>query len=292
MPSRIRLSPEDREALLEYWRFYEPIHAEVGEDVRRALAELPEWRELMRSAQAGDTIEQARRTIALQQEAIVEGNWLPYLDELYAQGSRYAQAGVTFLAWYDVIALFREGMRRRLTTLAQSDFDRAARVSDGMNRLFDIVMGHLGEAYLAAKEHIITEQQAALRQMALPILQVGEGLLVAPLVGTITGERARQLIEDVLAAIRDRRADAIVIDVTGMPEVDTSMAKHLIQTCTAARLMGASVVISGVAPAIAQALAMMGAPMRGVEVVADLQAAIAAVRSLAPPGTAAPVAVP
>lgn len=292
IPSRVRLTPEDREALLAYWTFYEPIHAEIGEDVRRALAELPEWRELLRTAQAGDTAEQARRNLALQREALVEGNWLPYLDDLYAQGARYAQAGVTFLAWYDVIALFREAMRRRLSLLARSDLDRATRVGDGMNRLFDIVMGHIGEAYLAAKERIITDQQSTLRKMALPILQIADGLLVAPLVGTITADRARQLIEDVLAAIRDRRADALVLDVTGIPEVDTAVAKHLVQTCAAARLMGATVVISGVAPSIAQALATMGARLRGVEVVGDLQAAIAIVRRAGGPDAAAPVALP
>lgn len=285
-PSRIRLSPEDKHALTAYWQFYEPIAAEVGEELRHALAELPEWRELLRNLPQ-DTTEQDRRSLALQREALVEGNWLPYIEDLYAQGAQYANMGVTFLAWYDVIALFRDSIRRRLAALARVDLERAQVVVEGMNRLFDIAMGHLGEAYLAAKERIIREQQVALRRISLPILQVGEGLLVAPLVGTIEDARARQLIEDLLNAIRDRRAHAVVLDVTGVPDVDSGIARNLVQTCAAARLMGARVVISGVSPPIARALALMGARLPGVELVGDLQEAIEAIRSpVAPPPAA------
>ena len=91
---------------------------------------------------------------------------------------------------------------------------RAATVSDGLNRMIDIAMSHLGEAYLAAKEQIITQQQEAIRELSVPVLQIRDQMLVLPVVGLIDSARARHLIESLLMAIRDHRAKGVV--VTGL----------------------------------------------------------------------------
>jgi rsbT co-antagonist protein RsbR len=135
-------------------------------------------------------------------------------------------------------------------------------------------MSHLGEAYLAAKEKIIAEQQEAIRELSIPVLQVREQLLIVPLVGVVDSQRARQLIETMLASIRDKRARGVVVDVTGVPVVDTSVANTLVQVCDAARLMGTIVVISGISPEMAQTLVSLGAKLPATETLVDLQEGI------------------
>jgi rsbT co-antagonist protein RsbR len=181
---------------------------------------------------------------------------------------------VSFIAWYDVIAIYRELIRRRLAAHGEADISATTQVGEGMNRAIDIAMSHIGEAYLSAKEQIIAQQQAAIRELSMPVLQVRDHLLVIPLVGMLDTSRARQLIESLLQAIRDRRARAVVIDVTGVPVVDTSVANHLVQAVDAARLMGATVAISGISPEMAQTLVTLGARLPEASTLVDLQEAI------------------
>ncbi len=271
IPTRLRLTSEDKAAMAEYWRFFEPLAEEINAELRESLLELPEWAPLIKGMSEEQLRAQNKLSMERQRTAIVDGNWAPYLEDTRAQGTQYARAGVSFVAWYDIIAIYREAIRRRLIALAKQDADRAARVAEGMNRWIDIAMSHLGEAYLDAKERIITHQQEAIRELSVPVLQVREGLLILPLVGMVDSGRARQLMENMLAAIRDHRAKGIVIDVTGVPVVDTAVANHLLQASEAAKLMGAAVVISGISAPMAQTLTGLGAPLPDARTVVDLQ---------------------
>jgi rsbT co-antagonist protein RsbR len=95
-----------------------------------------------------------------------------------------------------------------------------------------------------------------------------------PVVGLMNTERARHLTETLLVAIRNRRARVVVMDITGVPVVDSKVANHLVQACEAARLMGAQVILTGISPEIAQALVTIGAELRGARTLADLQSGI------------------
>jgi rsbT co-antagonist protein RsbR len=270
----MRITAEDKAALAAYWQFFEPIAGEVNTELRESLAQLPEWAPILRGMNPAQAAQQEREGRERQRVALVEGNWAPYLEDLRVQGVTYANMGVSFLAWYDVIAIYRELIRRRLIVFARQNVEQATLVSDGMNRALDIAMSHLGEAYLAAKEQIIAKQQEAIRELSMPILQVRERLLVIPLVGMIDSDRARQLIESLLVSVRDRRARGVVIDVTGVPHVDTSVAGHLVQACDAAALMGTLVVITGISPEMAQTLVGLGARLPAAETLVDLQEGI------------------
>jgi len=272
--SRLRLTPEDKTAIKAYWEFIEPHMPEVNRELRESLLQLPEWAPIIRAIPP-DQLEKTNEDSRVRQRAAaVDGNWAPYLEDLRVQGMTYAKMGVSFIAWFDVIAIYRELLRRRLLVLAKESMTRATDVGNGMNRFLDIAMGHLGEAYLAAKEQIIAQQAEAIRELSLPVLQVRERLLIVPLVGLIDSTRARQLIETLLAAIRDKRARGVVIDVTGVPIVDTAVANHLVQACEAAQLMGATIVITGISPEMAQTLVTLGARLPSAETLVDLQEGI------------------
>ena len=271
IPTRLRLTATDKAAMAVYWEFYEPIADEVDKELRESLLELPEWAPMIKAVPEAQAAAQAREGRERQKKAIVGGDWAPYLEDVRAQGVQYARAGVSFVAWYDIIAIYREAIRLRLARLAERDPARATRVAEGLNRLVDIAMSHLGEAYLDAKEQIIVQQQEAIRELSVPVLQVRNHLLILPVVGMIDSTRARQLIENMLAAIRDHRAKGVVIDVTGVPVVDTAVANHLMQASEAARLMGAMVVVTGISAAMAQTLVGLGAALPKATTVVDLQ---------------------
>jgi len=271
IPTRLRLTASDKAAMAVYWEFYEPIAEEVDKELRESLLELPEWAPMIKAMSEEQMTAQNKASLDKQRRAIVDGDWAPYLEDTRAQGTQYARAGVSFVAWYDIIAIYREAIRRRLADLARKDPQRVALVAEGMNRWIDIAMSHLGEAYLDAKEKIITQQQEAIRELSVPVLQIRDRLLILPLVGIIDSTRARQLIENLLVAIRDHRAKGIVIDVTGVPVVDTAVANHLLQASESAKLMGAMVVVTGISAAMAQTLTALGAALPDATTVVDLQ---------------------
>ncbi len=280
LPTRIRLTSEDKASLADYWAFYEPIAPDINAELRASLLQLPEWAPLIRAMTPQQEAEQSARSLQQQRTALRDGNWAPYLEDLRVQGVNYAKMGISFIAWYDIIAIYRELIRRRLVATMSSDVSRMTRVSEGLNRVIDIAMAHLGEAYLSAKEQIITAQQDAIRELSMPVLQVSRDLLVIPLVGMLDTQRARQLIESLLNGIRDRRARGVVIDVTGVPIVDTSVANHLVQAVDAARLMGATVAITGISPEMATTMVALGAKLPEASTHVDLQEGIEQIEKL------------
>ncbi|HTL37318.1 MAG TPA: STAS domain-containing protein [Kofleriaceae bacterium] len=273
LPTRMRITPEDKLALAAYWKFFEPVALDVNHTLRESLLKLPEWAPIIKAQTPAALDAQELEGMGRQRAAFVDGNWAPYLDDLRKQGIAYANMGISFVAWYDIIAIYRDLIRQRLID-TKLDRDAMLQVGEGMNRAIDIAMSHLGEAYLAAKEQIISTQQEAIRELSMPVLQVREQLLVIPLVGVLDSTRARQLIESLLGAIRDRRAHGVVIDVTGVPIVDTAVAAHLVQACDAASLMGTLVVITGISPEMAVTLVSLGAKLPAAETLVDLQEGI------------------
>src|SRR5208283_658112 len=123
-------------------------------------------------------------------------------------------------------------------------------------------------------QRTIRLQTEAIKELATPVLQVRDGLLISPIIGMIDTQRARQLTESILWAIRQQRAKVVVIDITGVPVVDSKVANHLVQTVEAARLMGATAILTGISPDIAQTLVVLGVNLRSVQTVADLQGGI------------------
>ncbi|MBI2917864.1 MAG: PAS domain S-box protein [Chloroflexi bacterium] len=117
--------------------------------------------------------------------------------------------------------------------------------------------------------------EQVIRELSTPVLQVRDGMLILPIIGILDSQRARQLTEQLLRAIRDNRARVAVVDITGVPAVDSKIANHLLQTAEAARLMGATVVLTGLSPEVAQALVSIGVDLSRLTTVGDLQGGIA-----------------
>lgn len=130
------------------------------------------------------------------------------------------------------------------------------------------------EALHEQHEEAIRQQQQAIRELSAPVLRLRQGLLVLPIVGMLDTERTRHLGDQLLDRVRAHRARAAVIDVTGVPEIDPSVATQLIQTIEASRLMGASVVITGISPAMASSLAASSVDLTKLNAIGDLQGGV------------------
>src|SRR6266581_4713526 len=136
------------------------------------------------------------------------------------------------------------------------------------------IVNTVAVGFVEERERIIRQQQEAIRELSTPVLQVRERLLILPIIGVIDPQRARQLTEQLLRAIRANRAKVVVIDVTGVAAMDSGVANHLVQTVEASRLLGATVIVTGLSPEIAQTLVNIGVDLGKMATVGDLQGGI------------------
>lgn len=130
------------------------------------------------------------------------------------------------------------------------------------------------DSHLFERDRTIRSQQRQLEELSTPVLQLRPGLLILPIIGLLDARRAQQLTEQLLHGIRARRGKVVVLDITGVAAVDSRVANHLIQTVDAARLMGATAIVTGVSPEVAQTLVGLGISLGNVTTVADLQGGI------------------
>jgi rsbT co-antagonist protein RsbR len=120
------------------------------------------------------------------------------------------------------------------------------------------------EAYQKSREDVIQRQQRELLELSTPVVELWEGILALPLIGTLDSGRTQVVMESLLEKIVSSGASLAIIDITGVPTVDTLVAQHLMKTVAAARLMGADCIISGIRPQIAQTIVHLGVDLSQV----------------------------
>jgi rsbT co-antagonist protein RsbR len=122
----------------------------------------------------------------------------------------------------------------------------------------------ISESYLKSRESVISRQQQELLELSTPVVELWTGILALPLIGTLDSSRTQVVMQNLLEAIVAKEADLAIIDITGVPTVDTLVAQHLLKTVAAARLMGADCIISGIRPQIAQTIIHLGVDLSAV----------------------------
>lgn len=173
-----------------------------------------------------------------------------------------------------IVLLLRDVLARSLFEKYLTDFDLLNRVLDAYEPAANRIANTVGVSFVQERERIIRQQQEAIRELSTPVLQVRERLLILPIIGVLDSQRARQVTEQLLRGIRTNRAKVVVIDITGVPTIDQTVANNLVQTVEASRLMGASVIITGLSSEIAQTLVTIGVDLSKVNAVGDLQGGI------------------
>jgi len=144
-----------------------------------------------------------------------------------------------------------------------------------LSRMVDDLGLRTFEAYSAAREQIITDQATTMLELSTPVVRLWEGIIAVPLVGTLDSARTQLVMEKLLDTLVATGADHAVIDITGVPTVDTEVAQHLLKTVSAARLLGADCTISGIRPQVAQTIVSLGIEFGDIATKASLADALA-----------------
>lgn len=226
-----------------------------------------------------ELLDQSRRFMMLLRDAVSSGN----PDVMAAPWN-----GVRQMLDELSIARARQGFSPSETamfiySLKQPLFDRLQRSSEGdaLGRIWptNILLDRLGlyttEVFQRGREQVIIRQQQELMELSTPVVTLWEGILALPLIGTLDSARTQVVMESLLQRIVESGAAIAIIDITGVPTVDTVTAQHLLKTVAAARLMGADCIISGIRPQIAQTIVHLGVELGSVVTKATLADAFA-----------------
>jgi rsbT co-antagonist protein RsbR len=206
-----------------------------------------------------------------------------------------ADANISGPQWSSVREFLTELSRTRATrgftptetatfvfSLKQALFD-ALRARDGdghadalwsATQLIDALGLFTAEAFLRSREHVIQRQQEELLELSTPVVKLWEGVVAVPLIGTLDSARTQVVMENLLERILETDSAIAIIDITGVPTVDTLVAQHLLKTVAAARLMGADCIISGIRPQIAQTIVHLGLDLNEVVTKSSLAGAV------------------
>jgi rsbT co-antagonist protein RsbR len=141
--------------------------------------------------------------------------------------------------------------------------------------LLDALGLHTVRTFQKSREDIINRQQREMLELSTPVVKLWEGILALPMIGTLDSARTQVVMENLLQKVVETGAQIAILDITGVPTVDTLVAQHLLKTVTALRLMGAEAIISGVRPQIAQTIVHLGVDLQGVTTKANLADALA-----------------
>jgi rsbT co-antagonist protein RsbR len=173
-----------------------------------------------------------------------------------------------------IVLLLRDVLARSLFEKYHKDFGLLNRVLDAYEPAANRIANTVAVSFVEERERVIRQQQDSLIELSTPVLQVRERLLILPIIGVLDDVRARQLTEQLLGGIRTHRAKVVVVDITGVPDVDQAVANSLVQTVDASKLMGAEVIITGLSSKIAQTLVTIGVDLNKMRTVGDLQGGI------------------
>jgi rsbT co-antagonist protein RsbR len=219
-----------------------------------------------------EVLEAAKRLKHEHLIAMVQGDYgRAYVEQRLKLGVLYSQAQLDVRVFLGAFHHLMASIGAKITKHFGRDAEAAFQHFMSMKKIAFFDIGVIVDVLTAERERTISLQQEAIRELSTPVLQVRDRLLILPIIGLIDTHRAKQLTESLLRAIRDNRAKVVVVDVTGVGTVDSKVANHLIQTVAASRLMGATVIITGLSADVAQALVTLGVDLGALNTVGDLQ---------------------
>jgi rsbT co-antagonist protein RsbR len=217
-------------------------------------------------------------------EAMVSQNLEPMVAHANSVGVRRAQAGHPLTdamsSFMSIRALVWDNLRAYVAQAGPWELESYEALELLLHRYRNAFLGGFSETYqqidraMAAQAEELEAQRSTISEIGTPILPLYEGIIVLPLVGALDSRRATQVMERLLEAISEQQADIAIIDITGVPVVDTGVANYLMQAARAAQLIGAEVLLVGIGAEVAQVLVQLGVDLGNVTVCANLQAGI------------------
>ena len=202
-------------------------------------------------------------------------NWAPLRGFLEEFSRRRASQGFTADVTASFIFSFKKALFEVLQTSLNGDPKALAAEMWNWTEVIDNLGLQTINAYQKSREAVIKRQQDDLLELSTPVIKLWEGVLALPMIGTLDSMRTQVVMETLLQRIVDTGSSVAILDITGVPTVDTLVAQHLMKTVTAIRLMGADCIISGIRPQIAQTIVHLGIDLSGITTKANLADALA-----------------
>jgi rsbT co-antagonist protein RsbR len=222
--------------------------------------------------------EQSRDFLSLFQKAIATGSvdridgshWTPVREFLQTISRSRAHQGFSPIETATFVFSLKQPVFDRLRRELANDGPALADEIWTATNILDRLGLYTMEMFQKGREEVITRQQQELMELSTPVVQLWDNILALPLIGTLDSERTQVVMESLLQRIVETGAMIAIIDITGVPTVDTLVAQHLMKTIAAARLMGADCIISGIRPQIAQTIVHLGVNLQDVTTKATL----------------------
>ena len=244
----------------------------VIEDFYRHLLSFEETKVFFRDPEVLKRVKDAQQQYFLR---LTQGNYdLAYAQHRLLIGAVHERANLPMKAYLGMYNYYLRAVANRLIEAFRKEPQRAWSSFLSLMKLTFLDIGLAIDTYINSRERTIREQREAIQDLPTPVLRLREGMLLVPIIGLIDSQRARVLTEQLLGAVRDDRAKVVVIDITGVQAVDSRVANHMVQTVEAARLMGATAILAGVSPGIAQTMVTLGIDLGRMITVGDLQSGI------------------
>jgi len=205
---------------------------------------------------------------------VADADWASLLEFLADLSRARASAGFS----PSETATFVFSLKQPLLALLQTEMKGEPTLIDEVwaaNVLLDTLGLRTLEAHQARREEIISRQQVEMLELSTPVVSLWDGILALPLIGTLDSARTQIVMENLLQSVVDSGSSIAIIDITGVPAVDTLVAQHLLKTVAAARLMGATCIVSGIRPQIAQTMVHLGVGFEGIVTKASMADALA-----------------
>lgn len=230
-----------------------------------------------------DLQEQSRQFLSLFASALQNSNvadinareWTPLREMLATISASRARQGFTPSETATFVFSLKQPLCEQLRQNYEGDPIGLVDEIGAVNSLLDKLGLFTTEIYQQSREEIIARQQQELLELSTPVIQLWAGILAVPLIGTLDSARTQVVMENLLQRIMETGSPITIIDITGVPVVDTLVAQHLLKTVAAARLMGADCIISGIRPQIAQTIVHLGVELTDVITKATLADAFA-----------------
>jgi rsbT co-antagonist protein RsbR len=224
---------------------------------------------------------QAREFLRMMQEAAQRGNvdlespeWRPVREFLEGVSRSRVTQGFTSDQTATFIFSFKKPLFARLRQELGNDAAGLAQETWSATELLDKLGMYTVRQFQKTREDVIARQQEELLELSTPVVKLWDGVLALPMIGTLDSARTQVVMESLLQRIVETGSEIAIIDITGVPTVDTLVAQHLLKTVTAIRLMGADCIISGIRPQIAQTIVHLGVDLQGVITKATLADAL------------------
>jgi rsbT co-antagonist protein RsbR len=224
-----------------------------------------------------DLREQSREFLDLLTKGIRGGGdnvdhsaWQPAREMLSSISASRGAQGFTPAETATFVMSLKQPLFARLRAAVPEDANRLSGELWSVTVLLDKLAIHTMEHYIQTRERLIARQQEDMLELSTPVVKLWEGILALPMIGTLDSSRTQVVMEALLQRIVETGAEVAIIDITGVPTVDTLVAQHLIKTVTAARLMGADCIISGIRPQIAATIVHLGVDLSDIATKATL----------------------